>query len=98
MPHASLAVVGAITWAAYSANADDENYRPAAWLALVLLSVTVGYGLSMFTRWLADRRNGEAEEDVGVRPPEQHFPTVLVLGHGVMAIATLAVVIIAILA
>lgn len=92
--HASLAVVGAILWGLYTLNTDDEAYRPLRWVALVLLVATIGLGLSMFGRWLADRRRAKAGEEAE-RPPEQRLPALVVLGHGLAAAATLVVVVLA---
>lgn len=91
--HAGLAVLGAVTWILYTLNSDDEAYRPLRWLALALLVVTIGLGLSMFNRWLADRRR--AEDGAEAQPPEQHLPAVVVLLHGIAAAATLVLVLLA---
>lgn len=93
--HASLAVVGAMVWLIYNADAGDDNARPAAFLALVMLVLAIGYGVAMFSRWLADRREGDRADPADL-PPEQHFPALLVLLHGAMALATLVAVVIAI--
>ncbi len=89
MPHASLAIVGAIVWALFSLNEDDIGFGPARWLASALLLATIAYGMVMFSRWLADRREGEDER------PEQHFPVALVAFHGLGAVATLLLVLLA---
>ena len=86
VPHASLAIVGAIVWALFSLNEDDIGYGPARWLASALLLATIAYGMVMFSRWLADRREGTDER------PEQHFPVALVAFHGLGALATLLLV------
>ncbi len=89
VPHATLAVVGAAIWAMFSMNEDDMFSSSAKWLALALLLGTIGLGTTMFTRWLADRRRGDDQR------PEQRFSSPLVAVHGLGALATLALVLVA---
>ncbi len=95
VPHASLAVVGAISWALYSANKGDTAYSPARWFSVAVLLATIALGLAMFRPWLADRRSGDSEAR---EHPEQRLPAVVVLLHGLAAAATLVLVLLAVLA
>jgi hypothetical protein len=92
--HGSLAVVGAILWGLFTLNTDDEAYKPLRWVAVALLVVTIALGLSMFGRWLGDRRRRH-DGDGTERRPEQRLPALLVIFHGLAAAATLVVVVLA---
>ena len=98
VPHASLGIVGAITWMLYRANPDDTAYEPIRWLALALLLGTISLGLVMFGRWLADRREADADAEAGEGPPERRLPLVVVVLHGLSAAATLVFVVLALVA
>lgn len=98
VPHASLGIVGAITWMLYRANPDDTSYEPIRWLALALLLGTISLGFVMFGRWLADRREAGRGAEAGDGPPERHLPLLVVVLHGLGAAATLVFVVLALVA
>ncbi len=54
---------------------------------MILLPVAV-LGFAMLLRWLAGRR---AAADA----PEQHFPVAAVVGHGLLAVTTVVLVVLA---
>jgi hypothetical protein len=84
--HFLLAVAGLIVWIAYLALDDDA----LAWVAFVLLIPVALLGFAMLLRWLPvyrARADAEAPE-----PAERHFPVAVVGGHGVLAVATVVLV------
>jgi hypothetical protein len=100
--HVLLAVAGLVVWIAYLAS-DSSG---AAWAALIIL-VPVGLlGFSMFARWLAGRRRQVAV--VAARPApapapaedtaEQGFPVAVVAVHGLLAVTTVVLVLLAAIA
>lgn len=59
-----------------------------AWAAFVILLVGVGLGEVLFTRWLRDRRRFGPDEVLS----EQQIPVPVLAGHGLLALATLVLV------
>jgi hypothetical protein len=94
LSHFALAATGLVIWIIYVAT-DSEAL---AWIAFALLAVVAALGFSMLAIWLGQRsRERPAVADApGVvrdgRPAEQHFPTPVVALHGVLAAATLVLV------
>jgi hypothetical protein len=97
--HVALAVVGLLVWIAYL----TMGHGMLIWTALGVIVVVALLGLVMFARWVPSYR-GRAR--FGVSPgaahrapatgwslPEQHFPVVVVAAHGVLAVSTVAVVV-----
>jgi hypothetical protein len=72
-----------VLWIIYVATDSDA----LAWIAFVLLLVVALIGFTMLATWLAQRR-GAAKADA----PEQRFPVPVVGLHGVLAAATLVLV------
>jgi hypothetical protein len=87
--HVALAATGLAFWIAYVAT-DTEGF---GWAAFALLPVAAGIGLLMFMTWLAER--GVAAADVS--PAENRFPFALVAAHGIFAVATLVLVLVAVI-
>lgn len=91
--HGLLAVAGLGVWIAYV----KTRQVVLAWTAFGLLLPVVLIGLAMYLRWLTDRRVrgmpvGGAlpvRQDI---PAERWFPRSLVFGHGLLATATLVLV------
>lgn len=77
--HAGLAVVGLVLWIIYLLAETDA----LAWVAFVVLLPVALLGFAMFARWLTSRKAATAES---------RFPMVVVLGHGLFAVATLVLV------
>ncbi|WP_280194959.1 hypothetical protein [Nocardia farcinica] len=85
--HLLLAVAGLIVWIVHLLTDHDA----LAWIAFVLLLPVALLGAVMLLRWLPVRRERDAAAATD-GPPERHFPVVVVLGHGVFAVATVILV------
>ena len=86
VPHALLAVVGLVLWAAFTASRDD--YEQVKIAGPLILTVVVTLGALM---WSWARRAQRSR----VRVPEDGLPGVVVLLHGLGAAITVVLVIIA---
>jgi ABC-type Na+ efflux pump permease subunit len=89
--HFALAAAGLVLWVVYLA-ADSEGL---AWAAFAVLVVVALLGFSMLAIWLRQRGHGAGAAAGSGReaaPAERHFPTPIVAGHGVLAAATLVLV------
>jgi hypothetical protein len=98
--HALLAVGGLVVWSAYL----DGGTAGLAWTAAVILAVVAALGLTMAGRWIGVYRMYKTPSAVavptGVRgvsrpaavPPERKFPVPVVVAHGVLAAATIIMV------
>lgn len=93
--HAALAVLGLVLWAFYVDHEGEEGTGVGALppLTVALLLLVASVGALMVRRWRDDRKKLAAE---GVpkaeRPPEQRFPAMVVAMHGLLAVATVALV------
>jgi hypothetical protein len=90
--HLFLAATGFIVWVAYLAL----HRMALAWAACAVLAGIATLGLTMFLRWIPVYR-GEADPAGASRaayevPAEGHFPVILVLCHGLLAVTTLILV------
>lgn len=93
--HLFLAATGFIVWVAYLAL----HRMALAWAACAVLAGIAALGLTMFLRWIPVYR-GEADPADPARasraayevPAEGHFPVILVLCHGLLAVTTLILV------
>jgi hypothetical protein len=104
--HALLAVGGLVVWGTYLVLG---NVR-LAWAAVVVLVVVATLGMIMAVRWIymyravtQMRAAAAAGGPVSPRaelavPPERNFPVSVVIGHGVLAVATLILVLLTALA
>src|SRR3954447_19959842 len=94
LSHFALAATGLVIWIIYLAT-DSEGL---AWIAFALLAVVALLGFSMLALWLRQRSREPALAGAGAgpapapAPAEQHFPTVVVAVHGVLAATTLVLV------
>jgi hypothetical protein len=85
--HFLLAAVGLVLWIVYVATDSDA----LAWVAVCLLVVIALLGFVLFARWIPVRR---AASPSGVEvPAEKHLPVPVVGAHGVLAVATLVLVV-----
>jgi hypothetical protein len=74
------------------------------WAAVGILAVIASLGLTMFTRWIPVHRGfaaagsgpGSLPADFGF-PAEREFPVSVVAGHGVLAVATVTLVLLTML-
>jgi len=96
--HALLAVTGLAIWGAYLLT----DTAPLAWTAAAILAVVATLGLTMGARWIkvyrtyagsAVRARSATSTSVVTVPPERHFPLPVVIGHGLFATATIALVV-----
>ena len=94
--HAALAALGLFLWIYYVGSEDDEGTGIGAVPPLVvcILLAVASLGALMVRRWREDRRrlDGEAVAKAE-RPAEQRFPSVVVVVHGLLAVVTLALVV-----
>jgi heme/copper-type cytochrome/quinol oxidase subunit 2 len=69
-----------------------------AWIALAILGVVALLGFTMFFIWAGQRQraSGTVEAHVAgstaAEPAEQHFPVAIVAVHGMLAVATVILV------
>jgi hypothetical protein len=93
--HFGLAATGLVLWIIYVLT----DAGALAWISLVLLLVVATLGFTMVTRWRQDRAAvgaGPAGAATGAeRPAEQHFPVAVVYLHGLLAVITLVLVLLA---
>jgi manganese efflux pump family protein len=97
--HLLLAAAGLVVWIVFVASSSSSGL---AWAALVILVPVALLGFAMLLRWLAGRRQlSRAPASVGaaaaptVAPAEQSFPVAIVVLHGVLAVTTVVLVLIA---
>jgi manganese efflux pump family protein len=98
--HALLAVGGLVVWSAYL----DGGTSRLAWTSILILVVVAALGLTMAGRWIAVYRMYKTPSAVmapasargastgHLVPPERRFPVPVVIAHGVVAIATIVLV------
>jgi manganese efflux pump family protein len=96
LSHFGLAALGLVLWIVYVANDSDT----LAWIAFALLVVVAALGWTMFALWWRRRQAGAgpvAVPDAGApgRPAEQHFPVPVVALHGLLAVTTVVLVLLA---
>ena len=84
--HFGLAALGLLLWLTFVLT----DTAALAWLAAALLLPVAGLGFAMLAKWLGGRASAERENQ-----PEQRFPTVVVVAHGLAAVTTLTLVLIA---
>ncbi|MFC6881935.1 MULTISPECIES: hypothetical protein [Actinomadura] len=83
--HPLAAAAGLALWIAHLATGS----APYAWAAFAALMVVVFQGFLLFTRWLVGRGGRHA------RGAEQAFPAAAVAAHGLVAAATVVLVLLA---
>jgi hypothetical protein len=91
LTHFALAAIGLVVWIVYVAADKDA----LAWIALGLLVIVAGLGFSMLFIWLRQRSRqpvAAATPTADTVPAERSFPVPIVAGHGVLAAATLVLV------
>jgi|SRR5215210_3445963 len=93
LSHFLLAATGLVIWIVYLAADEDV----LAWIALVILAVVALLGWTMFAIWLRRRQAPAAAPEAAASgtPAEQHFPVPIVALHGVLAVTTVVLVLLA---
>jgi hypothetical protein len=100
--HFGLAAAGLVLWIAYLLL---DSAR-LAWVAFVVLILVAALGFTLLSRWSVGRRHGAAvggppggsASGVAARPAEQTLPVPIVAAHGVLAVVTVVLVLLAALA
>jgi hypothetical protein len=87
--HVALAVTGLVFWVVFAAGGSETF----AWIALGLLATVMVVGFSMVALWLRGR---SSQDDLTWLPAEASFPLPLVAGHGILALLTLLLGILAV--
>ena len=96
LSHFLLAAAGLVLWIVYVATDDDAF----AWIALGALAIVAVLGFTMFGVWVKQRqspaaRAAEPAEGEPPEPAEQHFPVSIVALHGLAAVVTVVLVLLA---
>lgn len=99
--HFALAAIGLVIWIIYVIAGGTT----LAWIAFVLLLPVAVLGFTMLARWIPTYRaranvtaggGGPSAADgttpAAGAPAERHFPVAVVGGHGVLAVATVVLV------
>src|ERR1700733_12641875 len=94
--HALLGVGGLLVWGFYLVTDDD----PLGWVAVGDLGIVALLGLVMAARWIGVYRAyaapGSSTRRMIAGPPERHFPPTVIIIHGICAVVTLALVLLAV--
>lgn len=85
LSHFALAATGLVLWIVYVAS----DSSTIAWIAFALLLVVALIGFTMFGIWFSQRGRRDTAS------AEQHFPVAVVGLHGLVAAATLVLVLLA---
>jgi manganese efflux pump family protein len=96
--HFLLAAAGLVLWIIYLTIDSD----PLGWAALIALVPVAVLGFVMLVRWIPTYRGSHAAVGAGgpgnrsdQDVPERSFPVAVVAGHGVLAVATVILVLLA---
>jgi hypothetical protein len=98
--HFLLAAVGLVLWIVYVIT---DNH-PIGWTGLALLAPVAILGFVMVARWASARKVGSetgqpamaAGSPSGLRDaPERSFPVAVVVAHGILAVATIVLALLA---
>lgn len=88
--HFAVAAAGLVLWIIYLV----ADSAALAWIAFVLLVVVALLGFTMFARWVpAYQARGTTTGDAA--PAERHLPVAVVGAHGLLAVATVVLVLLA---
>jgi hypothetical protein len=86
--HFALAAAGLVVWIIFL-FADNKGL---AWTAFILMVPVALLGFVMLARWIPTYRASAGASDV---PAEKHFPVAVVAGHGLLAVVTVVLVLLA---
>ena len=97
LAHVLLALTGLVVWVVHLLSGSASW----GWAAVGILAVIATLGLTMFTRWIPVHAAFVAAESTrGISadfdfPAERAFPLTVVVGHGLLAVTTLILVLLA---
>jgi manganese efflux pump family protein len=93
LSHFALAASGLVLWIIYVFSDSDA----LAWIAFVILVLVAGLGWAMFAIWWQRRQARMAAADTSTPglPAEQRFPVSIVTLHGLLAVITVVLVLLA---
>jgi hypothetical protein len=93
LSHFGLAALGLVLWIIYVATDNDA----LAWIAFAILVAVALLGWTMFFIWWQRRKAGTAAapESASGMPAEQNFPVGIVTLHGLLAVTTVVLVLLA---
>ena len=97
LAHVLLALTGLVVWVIHLLSGSASW----GWAAVGILAVIATLGLTMFTRWIPVHAAFVAAESTrGISadfdfPAERAFPLTVVVGHGLFAVTTLILVLLA---
>lgn len=94
--HFALAAIGLIVWIVYVIADIDA----LAWVGFILLLPVAVLGFVMLARWIPVYRapatvSGPGATSSNAEPAEKHFPVPVVVGHGVLAVVTVILALLA---
>ncbi len=89
--HVLLALTGLAVWIIYLVTDADR----LAWLTVAILLVVASFGITMAVRWIGVYRTHKNPAASHAVPPERHFPPAVVITHGLLASATILLVLLA---
>ena len=91
--HALLGVGGLLVWAFYLVTDEDRLAK----VSVADLGIVAILGLIMAVRWIGVYRQyakpGLSQTSLLSVPPERHFPTPVIVIHGLLAFATIGIVV-----
>jgi hypothetical protein len=93
LSHFALAATGLVLWIVYLFSDSDA----LAWIAFAILVAVAVLGWTMFAIWWRRRQAGATVEPASTPglPAEQHFPVAIVALHGLLAVTTVVLVLLA---
>jgi len=97
LAHVLLALTGLVVWVVHLLSGSASW----GWAAVGILAIIATLGLTMFTRWIPVHAAFVAAESTrGISadfdfPAERAFPLTVVVGHGLLAVTTLILVLLA---
>jgi hypothetical protein len=91
--HLGLAAVGLLAWIVHLV----ARSAAAAWVSALVLVPLVALGLVLLAAWLEGRPAAARAEATATRPAEQWLPSSVVVLHGVGALVTVVLVVVAVL-
>jgi hypothetical protein len=91
--HFGLAATGLVLWIIYLVSDSDA----LAWIAFAILLLVAVLGFTMFAIWWQRRQASAAGAPASTAglPAEQHFPVAIVTLHGLLAVTTVVLVLLA---